>query len=141
MKTDGLREAIIRKIGEEDLLEVEKIRIGIAGAGGLGSNCASNMVRVGFKRFTIVDFDIVDITQLNDDELRSLATILKKIVLKLKKMNLPYNFFINHVIADKDEHFVLKLQPRSNVWAGLELGSGLVINSIPPEEAAKFYKR
>jgi hypothetical protein len=34
----------------------------------------------------------------------------------------------------------LKLEPRPNVWAGLELGTGIIINPIPPEDAAKFYR-
>jgi hypothetical protein len=34
----------------------------------------------------------------------------------------------------------MKIQPRESVWAGVELGSGLVINSIAPEDAAKFYR-
>lgn len=39
--------------------------IGIAGAGGTGSNVALNLVRAGCDRFTIVDFDNVDESNLN----------------------------------------------------------------------------
>ena len=45
--------------------KIQAVAIGIAGAGGLGSNCAINLVRCGFKRFTIVDFDIVEFSNLN----------------------------------------------------------------------------
>jgi len=38
---------------------VQSAKVGFAGAGGLGSNCALNLVRVGFKGLTIVDFDVV----------------------------------------------------------------------------------
>lgn len=38
---------------------------GIAGAGGLGSNCAAALVRVGIGRLVICDFDRVDETNLN----------------------------------------------------------------------------
>jgi hypothetical protein len=34
---------------------------------------------------------------------------------------------------------IMKLAPRPNVWAGLELGTGIVINPIAPEDAVKFY--
>lgn len=40
-------------------------RIGIAGAGGLGSNCAMHLVRAGLSRFVIVDFDRVSASNLN----------------------------------------------------------------------------
>jgi len=53
---------------------------------------------------------------------------------------LSFNFFLHQIISDRDQHFYLKIQPRDSVWAGVELGSGLVVNSISPEIAAKFYR-
>ncbi len=41
------------------------VKIGIAGCGGLGSNCAFNLVRSGFIKLKIVDFDIVEASNLN----------------------------------------------------------------------------
>ncbi len=38
---------------------------GIAGAGGLGSNCAAALVRVGIGRLVICDFDCVEESNLN----------------------------------------------------------------------------
>ena len=51
--------------GHEALAKIQAISIGIAGAGGLGSNCAINLVRCGFIQFTIVDFDEVELSNLN----------------------------------------------------------------------------
>ena len=44
---------------------LESVRVGIAGAGGLGSNCAMHLVRSGVKHLTIVDFDVVNESNLN----------------------------------------------------------------------------
>lgn len=44
---------------------LEKACIGIAGAGGLGSNCAAHLVRCGIRRFVIADFDTVCESNLN----------------------------------------------------------------------------
>lgn len=41
------------------------IRVAIAGAGGLGSNVAMHLVRSGFKNLFLVDFDIVEESNLN----------------------------------------------------------------------------
>lgn len=82
-----------------------------------------------------------NITRLNEPELESFSAVLKKILVKLKALNLSYNFFMHQVISDKNQHFYLKLQPRESIWAGIELGSGLVINSVPPEDAAAFYRK
>ncbi len=81
-----------------------------------------------------------NISKLNVSEIKSFAKALKKILLKLHKLNLSYNFFLHQVVSEKDQHFYLKIQPRDSIWAGVELGSGLVINSMPPEEAAKYYR-
>ena len=43
----------------------ESAVIGIAGAGGLGSNCAMHLVRAGVKKLVIADFDVVGESNLN----------------------------------------------------------------------------
>jgi sulfur carrier protein ThiS adenylyltransferase len=57
--------AIAQYIGAERLQTIQKARIGIGGAGGLGSNCAVNLVRTGFKNLIIADFDHVEYSNLN----------------------------------------------------------------------------
>lgn len=44
---------------------LESARVGIAGAGGLGSNAAMLLVRAGVKNLTIADFDTVAASNLN----------------------------------------------------------------------------
>lgn len=58
-------EALASKLGAEGLDRVQGVKIGIAGAGGLGSNCALNLVRCGFKSFVIADLDVVDQSNLD----------------------------------------------------------------------------
>jgi len=82
-----------------------------------------------------------NITLLNPAEFKSLAKILKKLLIKLKTLDLSFNFFLHNTVSDKNQHFYIKIQPRESVWAGVELGSGLIINSISPEVAAKYYRK
>ena len=49
----------------EERTVLESARVGIAGAGGLGSNCAMHLVRAGVKHITVVDFDVVNESNLN----------------------------------------------------------------------------
>lgn len=65
MTLDAFKENLIKKIGKDNFEKIQDIRIGIAGAGGLGSNCALNLIRVGLSKFTIVDFDSIDPTNLD----------------------------------------------------------------------------
>ncbi len=52
-------------LSSEEREMLESARIGIAGAGGLGSNCAMHLVRAGVKHLTVVDFDVVNESNLN----------------------------------------------------------------------------
>ena len=83
---------------------------------------------------------IDNITLLNKEELKSFAKAIKKILVKLQKLNLSFNYFLHNAVSNKDQHLYLKIQPRDSIWAGVELGSGLVINSVSPEAAAKYYR-
>jgi sulfur carrier protein ThiS adenylyltransferase len=44
---------------------LSKFRVGIAGAGGLGSNCAAALVRSGVGTVVISDFDVIEEANLN----------------------------------------------------------------------------
>ena len=78
---------------------------------------------------------------LTQNERLSFAKLLKKILKKINKLNLPYNYYFHQVINDEDQHLYLKITPRGSVWAGVEIGSGLIINPVSPEEAARFYRK
>ena len=81
-----------------------------------------------------------NIIEINERELNSLAYCLHLILGKLHELNLNYNFFFHQVISNQKQHFYIKIQPRESVWAGVELGSGMVINSVAPEAAAEYYR-
>lgn len=81
-----------------------------------------------------------NIALLKRTELKSLAKTLKFVLGKIRKLGLSYNYFLHNVVSSTDQHLYIKIQPRDSIWAGIELGSGLVINSISPEKAAKFYR-
>jgi len=58
--------------------------VGIAGAGGLGSNCAVHLVRSGIRRLVIVDFDVVNPSNLNR-QFYFMDQVGKKKVIALEK--------------------------------------------------------
>ncbi len=82
---------------------------------------------------------ILNIIEFNDKEYVYLAEIMKKILLKLKQLNASYNFYFQYGIEKM--HFHIVLTPRLSKWAGFELSTGTIINSMPPENAAEFYRR
>lgn len=72
--------------------------------------------------------------------LDSLAEIMKKILAKLKRLGCSYNFVLQYAPEGQDLHFHIEFYPRIATWAGFEFGSEEIINSVSPEEAAKFYR-
>lgn len=58
-------QALAKYLGADNLQKVQQVSVGIAGAGGLGSNCAMMLARTGFRRFKIFDFDVVEWSNLN----------------------------------------------------------------------------
>ncbi len=77
---------------------------------------------------------------LSASELSSFATILKNLTTRLDHSTISYNFFLQNSLSDRHDHFVLKLQPRPNIWAGFELGTAIIINPVTPEYATLWYK-
>jgi len=69
-----------------------------------------------------------------------LSEITKSVLVKLKEANDSYNFFIHYSPKNEDLHLHIEICPRIAVWGGFELGTGMIINSVMPEDAAKFYR-
>ena len=63
------KEAIVAALNERHSPEKQKLlsagRVAIAGLGGLGSNVAYALARIGVGHLHLIDFDVVDITNLN----------------------------------------------------------------------------
>lgn len=74
---------------------------------------------------------------------KKLAASLKEILHKLKLvMNDPdYNFFIHTAPIRANNidyyHWHIEILPRTSIWAGVELGTGIEVIVVSPEEAAE----
>ena len=62
---NDFEKTLLSRFGEKNLSKIQSVKIGIAGAGWLGSNCAFNLVRAGFRKLTVIDFDRIDPSNLN----------------------------------------------------------------------------
>ncbi|MEE9525179.1 MAG: galactose-1-phosphate uridylyltransferase [Candidatus Woesearchaeota archaeon] len=81
-----------------------------------------------------------NITDLSEDRLKDLAEIMKLILTKLKKLNSPYNMELFYSPDSEDLHFHIEVTPRLATWAGFELLTDDIINSVSPEAAAEYYR-
>lgn len=60
-----LRLGLSRYLSEEQLKRLRDARVGIAGAGGLGSNAAMLLARCGVEKMVIIDHDVIEPSNLN----------------------------------------------------------------------------
>ncbi|HTM68318.1 MAG TPA: DUF4931 domain-containing protein [Candidatus Binatia bacterium] len=82
-----------------------------------------------------------DVAALNADERLSWAKVLRTAAAFAVKKDLPYNFYFHQIVRGADLHLYMKLIPRGSVWAGVEIGSGVIINPVAPEDAAAQYRK
>lgn len=87
-----------------------------------------------------------DFTQISDPGCLDLARVLRRTMARLDAVigGAQYNFFLHSVprgpeFRDCAEsyHWHLEICPRTSIPTGFELGSGLYVSTISPEEAAK----
>ncbi|MEW6119883.1 MAG: DUF4931 domain-containing protein [Pseudomonadota bacterium] len=87
--------------------------------------------------------DFLDAPTADFDDL---ARVLKRTMARLDAVigGAQYNFFLHSVPHDKDRgehaasyHWHLEICPRTSIPTGFELGSGLFVNTINPEQAAE----
>jgi UDPglucose--hexose-1-phosphate uridylyltransferase len=95
-----------------------------------------------------------DFTSLDAQARLSLASIMKKVLSKLKKglNDPPYNYILHTApfrrklkvgywkSIDNDYHWHIEIMPRLTRVAGFEWGTGFYICPLPPEDAAKFLR-
>ena len=62
---NSFEQGLARYLDEGLLAFLRTVRIGVIGAGGLGSNCAVHLVRCGFSSLVLADRDTVEASNLN----------------------------------------------------------------------------
>lgn len=98
--------------------------------------------RFPFEVWIMPKRHVKSIGDLSLDEKTSFADALKHV---LARMNRglgfpPYNYYLHVSPKKADLHFHLELCPKTTKLAGFELGSGMYINTISPEDAARFFR-
>ena len=79
------------------------------------------------------------VTKFSKLNFSSLAEILSPILHKIASSGWSFNLFFHYDPADV-MHAHVEVCPRIATWAGFEISTDVIINSVPPEEAAAFYR-
>ena len=85
--------------------------------------------------------------KINEQERTDLAEALRITLGKLYVgLNNPaYNFYIHTTPVEKDGkhsyyHWHLEILPKNSIWGGFELGTGVEISAVDPDDAAEYLK-
>jgi len=91
-------------------------------------------------------FSQADYLDCSDEDLKDFALLVKRTMLRLNKVigGAQYNYFL-HSIPHGEEfkkhknsyQWHLEICPRTSIPTGFELGSGLFVSTVSPEEAAQ----
>lgn len=85
--------------------------------------------------------------EITDSQKESLADAFKKVLLKLYKgLNNPsYNFYLHAAPSTPKNHSYYHwhwtILPKTSIWAGFELGVGIEISTVSPEDAASYLRK
>jgi len=84
--------------------------------------------------------------RMSPGEQRQFAEALRDSLGRLRRglSNPPYNFFIHTAPHGRQGgqgyHWHLEVLPKLSIAAGFELGSGIMIDTVTPEQAAAFLR-
>ena len=92
---------LLKIINKDDFKKIQNIKVLIVGIGGVGGYSLETLVRLGVLNITIVDKDIIDITNLNRQIISNTTNIGEKKVDIAKKRCLEINPNININTIDK----------------------------------------
>lgn len=92
---------IISMIGESTFEKIKNLRVLVIGLGGVGGYVCESLVRSGVNHITIIDYDRVDITNMNRQIIALTSTIGMKKTELIKKRCLGINPNIDITVVDK----------------------------------------
>jgi UDPglucose--hexose-1-phosphate uridylyltransferase len=98
--------------------------------------------RSSFEAWVMPKRHIRSLDDLDSTQRLSLAAALKHVLSRLRSGlgDPPYNMCLHMSPADGDLHLHFEILPHLSTWAGFELGSDIIINTMAPETAAEFYR-
>ncbi len=93
-----MTQALIERVGQNLQNKLKESTVAICGLGGLGSNIAISLARAGVGTLILIDFDRVDITNLNRQQYKASQLGMEKaraLTENLREIN-PYLHLISH---------------------------------------------
>jgi len=128
-----------KKMAKLEKLKANMGKMIYAENGGFFALCPKTS-RFHFESWISSKEKAASISELDDDRLRALASVLKQALVATDAATnyAPYNIvYMNAPKGEKEFPFHIQILPRIGIWAGFELGTEVIMTSEIPEESAK----
>jgi UDPglucose--hexose-1-phosphate uridylyltransferase len=96
--------------------------------------------RFNYETWIFPKSHIKSFLDFNESLFLDFAKILKEVTKKVESLGVSYNLEWYYAPNGDDLHFHVEVTPRIAIWAGFEIGFGVEINTVSPEQAARFYR-
>ncbi len=83
---------------------------------------------------------ISSIGNLNEKQGMHMMKLLQECLRKVYFIVKDYNFVIHNSPKNAESHFHIEIYPRSSYWAGVELGTGVIVNQKSEKDALRTLK-
>ena len=139
---EEFRDALVQKQGEQITDKLAQATVAVCGLGGLGSNVAINLARAGIKKLILVDFDIVDMTNLQRQQYKANQVGLPKakaLVENLKEIA-PYvelELYNEKITEDNIDKFVANAEVVCEAFDNPEAKS-MLVNEVLEKYPQKY---
>ena len=104
-------ERTIALVGNETFNKIQEKTILIVGLGGVGGYAAEALIRSGIKNLILIDYDKIDITNINRQIISNVNNVGKSKVLEFKKrflsINPDCNIIVHELFLDRNNYKVL----------------------------------
>jgi molybdopterin/thiamine biosynthesis adenylyltransferase len=129
-----LRQIILPEIGEEGQEKLQKAKVLVVGAGGLGSSVLYYLVSAGIGNIVLFDYDKVELSNLNRQILHNHLNLQQEKVFSAKEKLLALNPSLNLTLINQKADFTNLIKAMSDcqimVDATDNFNSRFLINSV-----------
>lgn len=110
---EELRGALEERIGSQLLEKFESSTVAICGLGGLGSNIAISLARAGVGKLILIDFDRVDVSNMNRQQYKVAQIGMEKTEGLRENLReiAPYIELESHFVKLEDSNYQKLLEP------------------------------
>lgn len=95
--------------------------------------------RYNYEAWIFPKRHVTSLSDLTGQEYTDCARHIRKVISKLAKIGASYNMFVHYAPRGTKMHMHIEITPRVSDFAGFEISTGIIINSVSPETAARFY--